>query len=129
MHTICVDIGSTITKIIEVDKNNKILNKNIYQKEEPKKLLKDFIENNNIKQEDIETIVTTGVGRIEEKEYSKIPVVYIDEFKSIGLGGLIASNKEKVIVASIGTGTAFIKANKNKIEHLGGSRSRRWHIL
>ena len=129
MHTICVDIGSTITKIIEVDKNNKILNKNIYQKEEPKKLLKDFIESNNIKQEDIEAIVTTGVGRIEEKEYSKIPVVYIDEFKSIGLGGLIASNKEKVIVASIGTGTAFIKANKNKIEHLGGSRSRWWHIL
>ena len=105
------------------------LSKNIYQKEEPKKLLKDFIESNNIKQEDIEAIVTTGVGRIEEKEYSKIPVVYIDEFKSIGLGGLIASNKEKVIVASIGTGTAFIKANKNKIEHLGGSRSRRWHIL
>lgn len=129
MHTICVDIGSTITKIIEVDKNNKILNKNIYQKEEPKKLLKDFIESNNIKQEDIEAIVTTGVGRIEEKEYSKIPVVYIDEFKSIGLGGLIASNKEKVIVASIGTGTAFIKANKNEIEHLGGSRSRWWHIL
>ena len=129
MHTICVDIGSTITKIIEVDKNNKILNKNIYQKEKPKKLLKDFIENNNIKQENIEAIVTTGVGRIEEKEYSKIPVVYIDEFKSIGLGGLIASNKEKVIVASIGTGTAFIKANKNEIEHLGGSRSRWWHIL
>ena len=92
-------------------------------------MLKDFIENNNIKQENIEAIVTTGVGRIEEKEYSKIPVVYIDEFKSIGLGGLIASNKEKVIVASIGTGTAFIKANKNEIEHLGGSRSRWWHIL
>lgn len=129
MHTICADLGSTTTKIIEVDENNKIINKNIYQKEEPKKLLKDFIESNNIKQENIEAIVTTGVGRIEEKEYSKIPVVYIDEFKSIGLGGLIASNKEKVIVASIGTGTAFIKANKNKIEHLGGSRSRRWHIL
>lgn len=129
MHTICADLGSTTTKIIEVDENNKIINKNIYQKEEPKKLLKDFIENNNIKQENIEAIVTTGVGRIEEKEYSKIPVVYIDEFKSIGLGGLIASNKEKVIVASIGTGTAFIKANKNEIEHLGGSRSRWWHIL
>ena len=129
MHTICADLGSTTTKIIEVDENNKIINKNIYQKEEPKILLKDFIENNNIKQENIEAIVTTGVGRIEEKEYSKIPVVYIDEFKSIGLGGLISSNKEKVIVASIGTGTAFIKANKNEIEHLGGSRSRGWHIL
>ena len=43
MHTICADLGSTITKIIEVDENNKIINKNIYQKEEPKKLLKKFI--------------------------------------------------------------------------------------
>ena len=122
-----------ISKEFDIDDSvirNKIKVKEVKKKkEEPKKLLKDFIESNNIKQEDIEAIVTTGVGRIEEKEYSKIPVVYIDEFKSIGLGGLIASNKEKVIVASIGTGTAFIKANKNKIEHLGGSRSRRWHIL
>ena len=46
MHTICADLGSTITKIIEVDENNKIINKNIYQKEEPKKLLKNFIESN-----------------------------------------------------------------------------------
>ncbi len=40
MHTICADLGSTTTKIIEVDENNKIINKNIYQKEEPKKLLR-----------------------------------------------------------------------------------------
>ena len=43
MHTICADLGSTTTKIIEVDENNKIINKNIYQKEEPKKLLKKSI--------------------------------------------------------------------------------------
>ena len=43
MHTICADLGSTTTKIIEVDENNKIINKNIYQKEEPKKLLKKFV--------------------------------------------------------------------------------------
>lgn len=129
MHTICADLGSTTTKIIEVDENNKIINKNIYQKEEPKKLLKKFIENNNIEPRSIEAIIITGVGTIKEQEFLKIPVLYIDEFKAIGLGGLTASNKEKVIVASIGTGTAFIKANKNKIEHLGGSRSRRWHIL
>ena len=123
MHTICVDIGSTITKIIEVDKNNKILNKNIYQKEEPKKLLKNFIESNNVKTESIEAIIITGVGTIEEQEFLKIPVLYIDEFKAIGLGGLTASNKQNAIIASIGTGTAFIRANKNEIKHLGGSRS------
>ena len=114
MHTICADLGSTTTKIIEVDENNKIINKNIYQKEEPKKLLKNFIESNNVKTESIEAIIITGVGTIEEQEFLKIPVLYIDEFKAIGLGGLTASNKENVIVASIGTGTAFIKANNNE---------------
>lgn len=123
MHTICADLGSTTTKIIEVDENNKIINKNIYQKEEPKKLLKNFIESNNVKTESIEAIIITGVGTIEEQEFLKIPVLYIDEFKAIGLGGLTASNKQNAIIVSIGTGTAFIRANKNEIKHLGGSRS------
>jgi type II pantothenate kinase len=123
MHTICADLGSTTTKIIEVDENNKIINKNIYQKEEPKKLLKKFIENNNIEPRSIEAIIITGVGTIKEQEFLKIPVLYIDEFKAIGLGGLTASNKQNAIIASIGTGTAFIKANNNEIKHLGGSRS------
>lgn len=36
MHTICADLGSTTTKIIEVDENNKIINKSIYQKKNQK---------------------------------------------------------------------------------------------
>ena len=55
--------------------------------------------------------------------------ITIDEFKAIGLGGLTASNKQNAIIASIGTGTAFIKANNNEIKHLGGSRSWWRHIL
>lgn len=129
MHTICADLGSTITKIIEVDEKNKIINKNIYQKENPEKLLKEFIEKNNINPENIETIVTTGVGILEKQKFLKIPVIHIDEFKAIGLGGLTASGKSNVIVASIGTGTAFIKANNNEMKHLGGSRSRWRSIL
>ena len=129
MHTICADLGSTITKIIEVDEKNKIINKNIYQKENPEKLLKEFIEKNNINPENIETIVTTGVGILEKQKFLKIPVIRIDEFKAIGLGGLTASGKSNVIVASIGTGTAFIKANNNEMKHLGGSRSRWRSIL
>ena len=129
MHTICADLGSTITKIIEVDEKNKIINKNIYQKENPEKLLKEFIEKNNINPENIETIVTTGVGILEKQNFLEIPVIRIDEFKAIGLGGLTASGKSNVIVASIGTGTAFIKANNNEMKHLGGSRSRWRSIL
>lgn len=129
MHIICADLGSTTTKIIEVDEEIKIINKKTYQKEEPEKLLKDFIKNNNIEPQNIETIVITGVGTIKKQEILEIPIEYVDEFKAIGLGGLRASNKENVIVASVGTGTAFIKANNNKIEHLGGSRSRWRNVL
>ncbi len=129
MHTICADLGSTITKIIEVDEKNKIINKNIYQKENPEKLLKEFIEKNNINPENIETIVTTGVGILEKQNFLEIPVIRIDEFKAIGTGGLAVSGKSNVIVASIGTGTAFIKANNNEMKHLGGSRSRWRSIL
>ena len=32
MHTICADLGSTTTKIIEVDENNKIITKKKNQK-------------------------------------------------------------------------------------------------
>lgn len=129
MHTICADLGSTVTKIIEVDEKNKIINKNIYQKENPEKLLKEFIEKNNINPENIETIVTTGVGILEKQNFLEIPVIRIDEFKAIGTGGLAVSGKSNVIVASIGTGTAFIKANNNEMKHLGGSRSRWRSIL
>ena len=129
MHTICADLGSTITKIIEVDEKNKIINKNIYQKENPEKLLKEFIEKNNINPENIETIVTTGVGILEKQNFLESPVIRIDEFKAIGTGGLPVSGKSNVIVASIGTGTAFIKANNNEMKHLGGSRSRWRSIL
>lgn len=129
MHTICADLGSTITKIIEVDEKNKIINKNIYQKENPEKLLKEFIEKNNINPENIETIVTTGVGILEKQNFLEISVIRIDEFKAIGTGGLAVSGKSNVIVASIGTGTAFIKANNNEMKHLGGSRSRWRSIL
>lgn len=129
MHIICADIGSTTTKIIEVDEEIKIINKKICQKEEPEKLLKDFIKSNNIEPQNIETIIITGVGTIKKQEILEIPVKYIDEFKAIGLGGLKASNKENIIVASVGTGTAFIKASNNKIEHLGGSRSRWRNVL
>lgn len=36
-------------------------------------------------------------------------------------GALKLTKREKAIIVSIGTGTAFVKTEKNKIEHLGGT--------
>ena len=48
-------------------------------------------------------------------------VEFVEEFIAIGTGGLALSKKEKAIIASIGTGTALIRANKKDFKHLGGT--------
>ena len=45
----------------------------------------------------------------------------IKEFDAIGTGGLYLSGSEKAIVVSIGTGTAFVRADKLNLKHLGGT--------
>ena len=128
MSIISVDIGTTTTKIIEYEKE-KIKHKNILQNDNTKKLLNEFITKNNIKQDKIEKIVLTGIGAEKAKITGyKIPIKIVDEFSSIASGGKYLTQKEKILVVSIGTGTAFIRGDKNKGNHLGGTRSWCWNI-
>ena len=64
----------------------------------------------------------TGVGSslFKENIYG-IPTHKVDEFKAIGLGGLALSNKKEGLIISMGTGTAFVRADKDGIRHIGGS--------
>lgn len=118
MNYISMDIGTSNIKIIEIDKKINIKNKIILKKISPKEALKKFIDENNINLENIEKIIVTGVGtnnvndRFSNKEIIKIP-----EFIATGSIG----EQEKFIVASIGTGTAFIKNERGEITHLGGT--------
>ena len=78
--------------------------------------------NNNIKKEDIEEIVVTGIGSNKIKiEKFKSPLKIVDEFNAIAKGGLYLSNKKEALIVSIGTGTAFIRATEKEIKHLGGT--------
>lgn len=119
MSIIGIDIGSSTTKIIEY-KNGIIINKQISTNTNSEEVLDNFIENNNIK--NIEEIVLTGIGldKIEVNKYG-VPVKKVDEFKAIGVGGLNLSNRKEAIIVSIGTGTAFIRADGKDIKHLGGT--------
>ena len=71
---------------------------------------------------DIEKIVLTGVGAsFFEDDIYGISTAKVDEFIAIGSGGLYLARADEAFIVSMGTGTAFVKATKDGITHLGGS--------
>ena len=61
-----------------------------------------------------------GASFIEEDIYA-IPTVKAVELDAIARGGLALAGLDEALVVSIGTGTAFVRADKNSIRHIGGS--------
>lgn len=81
-----------------------------------------FVAENGITLSQIEKIMVTGVGAvfIRDRIYG-ISTARITEFSAIGLGGLFLSGLENAVIVSMGTGTAFVRATKEKSCHLGGT--------
>ena len=118
MSILGVDIGSSTTKIIEY-KDEKIANRIILREGFSKEKLDNFIFENNI---NVEKILFTGIGASKiNKEDFDFPLNFVDEFTAIAKGGLYLAQKEEAIIASVGTGTAFIEVNKDTTKHLGGT--------
>lgn len=72
--------------------------------------------------DDIGKVVLTGVGasHIEDDIYG-LPTYKIEEFQAVGYGGLLLSHLDKALVVSMGTGTAYIRAEGQDMRHIGGS--------
>jgi len=76
---------------------------------------------------DVEKIVLTGVGAARiDRDIHGIPTVKVPEFEAIGRGGLHLAELNKAMVVSMGTGTAFVKAETTAdggciANHVGGS--------
>lgn len=85
-----------------------------------------FTMQNNLALGDIDRVLMTGVGAsfINKPIYS-LNCCKVNEFKSVGLGGLYLSGLDEAIVVSMGTGTALIHAKKTEngtlTEYLGGT--------
>ncbi|MDR1735255.1 MAG: type II pantothenate kinase [Oscillospiraceae bacterium] len=81
-----------------------------------------FMRERALSLDDVEKFVLTGVGAsfINENIYG-VPTFKTDEFQAIGRGGLYLSGLKKALVASMGTGTAFVRASGDEIVHIGGS--------
>jgi type II pantothenate kinase len=120
-----IDIGSTTTKVAAIDLNNdiiKVKTKAIDAITSATGAFGKMIMENHFKLENIEKIIITGAGssKITDNLFG-IKTNKIDEMKAIGIGGKYLSKKDQIIISNIGTGTAIIEVNGNKINHLGGT--------
>jgi type II pantothenate kinase len=70
----------------------------------------------------IDRVAATGPGaRALSDTLLGRPVLKVDEFTAIGIGGTWLAGKNQALVVSLGTGTAVVSVRDNKIEHVGGT--------
>lgn len=123
--TIGIDIGGSTTKIVGFI-DHTIITPFFVKADDPIASLYGafgkFLSQENIKIDDVDRVIMTGVGAsYMAKPIYGIPTGRVQEFIAIGLGGQFFSKLDRVIVVSMGTGTALIKADKKEIIHMGGS--------
>lgn len=120
-----IDIGGSTTKIVGYDAGT-IFSPMLVTATDPIASVYGafgkFLDANKLDLKSVERIMVTGVGAsyITAPLYG-IATGKISEFLAIGTGGLFLSGLTNAIIVSMGTGTAFIKADPKGIRHLGGS--------
>ena len=122
-----IDIGGTTTKIVGLDHTGNLLSTLRVQAEDPITSLYgafgSYLSGNGLTLTDVERVVLTGVGAsyVEGSIYG-LPTCTVDEFSASGTGALAMSGQERAVVATMGTGTAFIWAERGRpVRHLCGS--------
>ncbi len=121
-----IDIGGSTTKIVGYRENGVLIGMlQVRAADQITSLygaVGNFTASHKIPLSDVVKMIITGVGAsfIEEDIYG-IPTVKVDEFYAIGTGGLALSGKKRAIVVSMGTGTAYVRADGTQITHIGGS--------
>jgi type II pantothenate kinase len=120
-----IDIGGTTTDIVGLE-NGLLAGFLSVRANDPvasaSGALGKFLIKQKIQLSQISSIAVTGVGATFLDEFLfGIPLVRIDEFEAIGIGGTRLTNLQKAVVVSMGTGTALVKVDSGNIEHLGGT--------
>ncbi len=121
-----IDVGGSTTKIVGYYEDGKLIGREQVEAADPLTsaygALGKFVNENKLSLAQVKQIVLTGVGAsLFKDEIYGIPARQVDEFQAIGLGGLALSKKEEGLIVSMGTGTAFVRAGKDGIRHIGGS--------
>jgi len=122
-----IDIGGSTTKIVGLRPDGSIQAMlRVRAEDQVTSLfgaLGNFLVSNRLSLKDIRRIVLTGVGAAYvDGDIYGIPTLRVDEFSASGAGALSLSGQESAVVVTMGTGTAFLYANRSTgVRHLCGS--------
>ncbi len=125
--TLGIDVGGSTTKVVGLREDKSVLSMLRAKAEDPLTslygALGNYLSENGLSLEDVRRVALTGVGAsYEQGGVFHLPTCRVDEFSSSGAGALALSGQESALVVSMGTGTAFLWAERGKrVEHLCGS--------
>ena len=122
-----IDIGSSTTKVVGLKRDGTPLSMlRVKAEDQVTSLfgaLGNYLNSNQLSLQDVRQVVLTGVGAsYVDGDIYGLPTFRVDEFPASGTGALALSGQERAVVATMGTGTAFLLAEKGRgVEHLCGS--------
>lgn len=122
-----IDVGGSTTKIVGFKNKTELIAPIFVRATDPITSLYGafgkFTSENSLNLSDIDKVMITGVGSSYAKEnIYNLGCTHVEEFHSVGRGGLYISSLDEAIVVSMGTGTAIVHARKGKEpEYMGGT--------
>ena len=122
-----IDVGGSTTKIVGLRRDGSVISMLRVKAEDPVTslygALGNYLLSTQLTLQDVRRIVLTGVGgSYVDKNIFGVPTVKVDEFSASGTGALALSGQESGVVATMGTGTAFLWAEKGReMQHICGS--------
>ena len=110
-----IDIGGSSTKIVGLAPDLSVIDMLRVKADDPLTSLYgamgNFLSTHHLQLSDIRHIALTGVGSsYVEGDIYGVKTIKVEEFPSVGVGGLALSGKEHAVVVSMGTGTSFLWA-------------------
>ena len=125
-----IDVGGSTTKIVGFEDNggkHRLIEPQLVRANDPLTstygAFGKFTDENGLKLSDIRKVMMTGVGSsfVKHGLYG-LECCNVEEFNSIGVGGLYLSGLDDALVVSMGTGTAIVHARSNgEMKYLGGT--------
>ena len=122
-----IDIGGSTTKIVGLRPDGSVISMLRVRAEDQLTslygALGNYLTSNGLQLGDVRRVVLTGVGAsFAEGDIFGLPTCRVDEFSASSAGALALSGQEAGIVVTMGTGTAFLWAEKDgTVRHLCGS--------
>ena len=118
-----IDVGGSTTKIVGI-KEDKIISPMCITAADPGTSLFGafgrYIYEQGLQLSDVEHVMLTGVGSayVNTPLYG-LPTTKADEFQANGLGARHATDLDRLIVVSLGTGTSFVQIEGEHIFQIG----------